>query len=128
VDTVTPLAPDKALIEFRGLGLKSDTAEIRERRVRDHNTIWGPFGRNLPEDLLGVVNQGLGMRAGSEPLHVLQGRFEQQSIHDEHGLRKYYEEWSRLMGRSAKDPYGEHADREAPRSHGLDRRTARVQQ
>ena len=53
------------LIEFRGLGLKSDTPEERAERVRDHNTIWGPFGRNLHEDLLGVHGQGRAMRAGT---------------------------------------------------------------
>jgi methanesulfonate monooxygenase large subunit len=104
VDTITPLAPDRALIEFRGLGLLRDTPAERERRVRDHNTIWGPFGRNLPEDLLGVTNQGLGMRPGSEGQHVLHGRFEESSIHDEVGLRCYYAEWSRRMQRSASAP------------------------
>jgi|GEM_PF-114080 len=107
VDTVTPLAVDQTLIEFRGIGLRSDSAEVRARRIRDHNTIWGPFGRNLPEDLLGVTSQGLGMRRGAESLHVLQGRFEDSSIHDETGLRHYYAEWSRRIGRDAADPYGE---------------------
>ncbi|HEX2688275.1 MAG TPA: aromatic ring-hydroxylating dioxygenase subunit alpha [Kofleriaceae bacterium] len=107
VDTMTPLGPDRVLIEFRGLGLKRDTAEERARRVRDHNTIWGPFGRNLPEDLLGVTSQGIGMHPGSDGLHVLHGRFEDRRIHDEHGLRSYYEEWSRRIGRSASDPFGE---------------------
>jgi methanesulfonate monooxygenase large subunit len=105
VDTMTPLAPDRTLIEFRGLGLRKDTVAERERRVRDHNTIWGPFGRNLPEDLLGVTNQGLGMRPGSEGLHLLHGRTETSSIHDEVGLRHYYAEWSRRMRRSAAAPY-----------------------
>ncbi|HMJ54021.1 MAG TPA: aromatic ring-hydroxylating dioxygenase subunit alpha [Polyangiaceae bacterium] len=104
IDTMTPLAPDKVLIEFRGLGLKKDTPDARARRVRDHNTIWGPFGRNLPEDLLGVVNQGLGVRPGSESLHILHGRFEDNSIHDEIGLRCYYREWSRRMNRLASAP------------------------
>lgn len=113
IDTMTPLAVDKVLIEFRGLGLKRDSAEERDKRVRDHNTIWGPFGRNLPEDLLGVVNQGLGMRPGSPGLNVLHGRFEDASIHDELGLRKYYEEWSRRMGRSASAPF-DVADQNAP--------------
>ncbi|MGC4093151.1 MAG: aromatic ring-hydroxylating dioxygenase subunit alpha [Polyangiaceae bacterium] len=107
VDTATPLSEDRVLLEFRGLGLKRDTAEERARRVRDHNTIWGPFGRNLPEDLLGVTNQGLGMRAGSEPLHVLHGRREDSRIHDEVALRHYYAEWSRRLGRSASDPHAE---------------------
>lgn len=104
VDTITPLSVDEVLIEFRGVGLKKDTPEQRARRVRDHNTIWGPFGRNLPEDLLGVVNQGLGMRRGSESLHVIHGRFENGGIHDEIGLRHYYEEWARRMGRQPNAP------------------------
>lgn len=105
VDTATPLSVDRVLIEFRGVGLKRDTREERERRIKDHNTIWGPFGRNLPEDLLGVTNQGLGMRRGSEGLHVLHGRYENASIHDETGLRHYYAEWSRRLRRDAKAPY-----------------------
>ena len=31
-DIVTPLGPDKVMIEFRGLGLKSDTAEERQKK------------------------------------------------------------------------------------------------
>jgi methanesulfonate monooxygenase large subunit len=119
IDTMTPLAADKVLIEFRGLGLRSDTPERRAKRVRDHNTIWGPFGRNLPEDLLGVVNQGLAMRPGGEGLNVLHGRFEDSSIHDEVGVRKYYAEWSRRMGRDPRAPFGEAgtaADEKRPRS------------
>jgi methanesulfonate monooxygenase large subunit len=107
VDTMTPLSADRVLIEFRGIGLKRDTPDERRLRVRDHNTIWGPFGRNLPEDLLGVTNQGRGMPVGSQPLHVLHGRDEQASIHDEIGLRCYYAEWSRRMGRSARAPYSD---------------------
>jgi len=104
VDTVTPIGPNRVLIEYRGLGLQRDTADERARRIRDHNTIWGPFGRNLPEDLIGVTNQGLAMRPGSEARRVLHGRIEGNSIHDEVGMRHYYEEWSRRLGRSAGAP------------------------
>jgi methanesulfonate monooxygenase large subunit len=110
VDTMTPLAVDRVLIEFRGLGLRRDTAAQRAKRVRDHNTIWGPFGRNLPEDLLGVVNQGLAMRPGSGGLNVLHGRYEDGFIHDETGVRSYYAEWSRRMGRAAAAPYDDAAE------------------
>lgn len=116
IDTVTPIAVDKVLIEFRGLGLKRDTPRQRDKRVRDHNTIWGPFGRNLPEDLLGVVNQGLGMRPGAgQGLDLLHGREENRSIHDEVGVRKYYQEWSRRMGRDAQDPFGDRGQKPAVR-------------
>jgi methanesulfonate monooxygenase subunit alpha len=104
VDTMTPLGPDKVLIEFRGLGLKRDTAEDRHQRVRDHNTIWGPFGRNLHEDLLGITGQGVGMRPGTEPRRILHGRRENNSIHDEIGMRHFYAEWGRRMGRSPAEP------------------------
>src|SRR5207249_11788576 len=95
----------EVLIEFRGLGLKRDTAEERAQRVFDHNTIWGPFGRNLHEDLLAVTGQGRAMREGTDSRWVIQGREENSTIHDEVGMRHYYAEWSRRMGRPAYAPY-----------------------
>jgi methanesulfonate monooxygenase large subunit len=81
LDTIIPLSPNQTLIEFRGLGLKSDTPEQRASRVRDHNSIWGPFGRNLHEDLLGVRGQGSAMRdATTGSRWVLHGR-EEDSRH-----------------------------------------------
>lgn len=103
-DLMTPLAPDKVMIEFRGLGLKSDTAETREARIEHHNTIWGPFGRNLHEDLLAVTGQGASMHPSAEPRRILHGRHENETIHDENGLRHYYEEWGRRMDRLPSDP------------------------
>ena len=107
MDTSIPLGPNKLIIEFRGLGLKSDTPEHRTERIRDHNTIWGPFGRNLHEDLLGVHGQGKAMHPGGEPTWVIHGREENMTIHDEGGMRHFYAEWSRRMGRKASDPFGE---------------------
>jgi len=108
LDTAIPLAPNRTLIELRGLGLKRDTPEQRAARVRDHNTIWGPFGRNLHEDLLGVTGQGRAMRDGdSGSRWVLHGREEANGIHDEIGMRHFYAEWSRRMSRRASDPFGD---------------------
>jgi len=98
---------EESAIEFRGLGLKSDTPEQRAERVRDHNTIWGPFGRNLHEDLLGVHGQGLAMREKSDSKWVLHGREENSTIHDEVGMRHFYAEWGKRMGRPAYDPFGD---------------------
>jgi methanesulfonate monooxygenase large subunit len=106
VDTAVPLGPNEVLIELRGLGLARDTAEEREARVRDHNTIWGPFGRNLHEDFLAVTGQGAAL--GEDPHGagwLLHGREENATIHDEIGLRHFYAEWSRLMGRSPSSPF-----------------------
>ncbi len=105
IDTMTPIGPDLVMIEFRGLGLKSDTPEQRAQRVRDHNTIWGPFGRNLHEDLLGITGQGVAMRPGTAPRRILHGRHEDSTIHDEIGMRHYYSEWAHRMGRSPAAPF-----------------------
>ena len=97
-DSVTPLGPNKVLIEFRGYGLKSDSPEDRKTRINHHNSIWGPFGRNLHEDLIGVAGQGTTMRPGTEDRFILHGRHENRTIHDEVGMRHYYEEWGKWMG------------------------------
>ena len=99
-DTVTPLGPNKVLIEFRGYGLRKDTKEERETRIKHHNSIWGPFGRNLHEDLIGVSGQGTTMREGTESRNILHGRHENGTIHDEVGMRHYYEKWGDFMGMS----------------------------
>jgi len=104
IDTVIPLGPNEVIIEFRGLGLKRDTKQERDQRVFDHNMIWGPFGRNLHEDLLAVHGQGRAMHEGTGSRWVLQGREENSTIHDEVGMRHYYAEWSKRMGRPAHDP------------------------
>jgi methanesulfonate monooxygenase large subunit len=108
-DSVTPLGPDKVLIEFRGYGLKSDTPEERNTRIEHHNSIWGPFGRNLHEDLIGVAGQGTTMRPGTEPRNILHGRHENGTIHDEVGMRHYYAEWSKWMEVTASNPLKEAA-------------------
>jgi methanesulfonate monooxygenase large subunit len=104
VDIMTPLSADTVMIEFRGLGLKSDTPEERMSRIRHHNSVWGPFGRNLHEDLIGVAGQGATMRPGSEPRRILHGRHEDHYIHDEIGMRHYYDEWGKWTNRLPSDP------------------------
>ena len=101
-DSVTPLGPNSVLIEFRGYGLLNDTADERKQRIDHHNTIWGPFGRNLHEDLLGVTGQGVSMAPGTERRNILHGRHENETIHDEVGMRHYYSEWGKYLDI---DPY-----------------------
>jgi len=104
VDTMTPLGPNKVLIEFRGLGIKGESAQDRGIRLRDHNTLWGPFGLNLHEDLLAIEGQSRAMREGMERIYTLHGREENNTTHDEIGMRDYYREWGRRMGRPAFNP------------------------
>ena len=96
------------MIEFRGLGVKSDTPAERQTRIEHHNSIWGPFGRNLHEDLIGVTGQTSAMHAGTDPRRILHGRHEDNFIHDEIGLRHYYAEWGKWMNRLPSDPMREH--------------------
>jgi methanesulfonate monooxygenase large subunit len=108
-DIMTPLGPDKVMIEFRGLGLKSDTPEERLTRQRHHNSIWGPFGRNLHEDLLAVSTQQATMSEWAEKRRILHGRHETDAdgdptIHDEEGMRHFYNEWGRRMDRWPGNP------------------------
>jgi methanesulfonate monooxygenase subunit alpha len=108
IDTAIPLGPNEVMIEFRGLGLARDSPAERALRVRDHNTIWGPFGRNLHEDLLAVSGQGVALRDDrTDARWLLHAREEGGTIHDEMGMRHFYAEWTRLMGRSASDPFAE---------------------
>ena len=103
-DIVTPLGPNKVLIEFRGYGLKNDTPEERQTRIKHHNSIWGPFGRNLHEDLIGVAGQGTTMREGTEARNILHGRHENSTIHDEVGMRHYYAAWGDFLGVNPANP------------------------
>jgi methanesulfonate monooxygenase subunit alpha len=104
VDTMTPLGPNKVLIEFRGLGVKGESKEERAIRLKDHNALWGPFGLNLHEDLLAIEGQTRAMVDGTERLYTLHGREENNTTHDEIGMRDYYGEWGRRMGRPAFNP------------------------
>ena len=107
MDTVIPLSPGETLIELRGSASPA-THRRSAPRVRDHNFIWGPFGRNLHEDLLGVRGQGTAIGDGDTGIRwALHGREEESTIHDEIGLRHYYAEWGRRMGRSPSDPFGD---------------------
>jgi methanesulfonate monooxygenase large subunit len=103
IDTLMPISATKVIVEYRGLGLLRDTPEERAQRTHDYNSIWGPFGRNLHEDLLGVMGQGQSLGHGQT--YIVQGREENSTIHDEMGMRHFYAEWSARMGRSSSAPF-----------------------
>lgn len=102
IDTSTPISPSLTLMEFRGLGLKSDTPEVRAERIRNHNQYWGPFGRTFPEDGFFIESVEKGNRRAAE--YSIISRRENFGAHDDAALRGYYAEWSRRMGRSASAP------------------------
>jgi methanesulfonate monooxygenase large subunit len=44
------------------------------------------------------------MNASADPRLILHGRHENETIHDENGMRHYYDEWGRWMDRSPSNP------------------------
>ncbi|WP_438996131.1 FAD-dependent oxidoreductase [Candidatus Puniceispirillum sp.] len=82
VSTITPLGPDEVMIEYRGLGLKSDSDEARSARVKHHNKIWGPF------------------KIGGSAVNASEAG---DTAPNENALRQYYNEWGRWMKRNPED-------------------------
>ena len=103
IDTTTPLTPDTSLVEFRGLGLKRDNEADRMVRIRHHNEFWGPMSHNLPEDLFAAEQCGHAYRSGGASWGII-CREENLSAQDDGGMRHFYAEWSRRMGRPASAP------------------------
>lgn len=103
IDTSTPIGPHQTLVQFRGFGIKGESAEDRETRVKHHNQFWGPFGRNLPEDVLFVEGVAPNNRSGSAKYPIL-ARHEDLKTQDDEVMRAYYRTWARYMGRTASDP------------------------
>ena len=112
IDTMTPIAPDRTLVEWRGVGLKSDTDELREMRIRHHNQVWGPAGRNLPEDTIAVETQYRNMASGAFRYSIF-AREEELRPQDDSNLRAFYQEWGRRVGRSPHDPFAPRDDERA---------------
>lgn len=100
IDTSTPLGPAKTLVEYRGLGIKGESAEDRAMRQKHHNQFWGPLGRNLAEDVLFVEKVEKANRSGAAR-HGLLARREGGKAQDDEVVREYYREWERWIGRAA---------------------------
>lgn len=105
IDTVTPIGPGQALVEWRGLGLKGDSADDRLMRMNHHNQYWGPFGRNVPEDLFAAEACAKSF-AGGHARHQIIAREENMHGQDDGMLRAWYAEWGRRLGRTPSDPLG----------------------
>ena len=104
MDTQTPISATQTVVEYRGLGVKGESDELREMRMRHHNEIWGPFGRNVPEDNFAVEAQMTAMRHGASPFSI-HAREEGGMGQDDITMRGFFETWSRRMGREAADPF-----------------------
>ena len=106
IDSQIPISPGKTLVQYRGLGVKGDDARERRQRVRDYTSIWGPFGTNLAEDTLATSLHARSIGGGKVPFTYLT-REEGGMTQDDLGMRSFYREWERLMGRMASAPIEE---------------------
>ena len=112
IDSQIPLSPTKTLVEYRGLGIKGESEQDRAMRIRHHNDVWGPFGRNLPEDNRGTELQMMAMRGDSAP-YSIHAREEGGTGQDDKPVRAFFAEWGRLMGRDPANPFGAPAQTQA---------------
>jgi len=103
VDTVTPLGPHRTLVESRGLGIKGESPADRRMRIRHHNDYWGPLGRNVPEDAYAAEACERAFGRGAALFQTI-ARDEDGRGQDDCGLRAFYAEWSRRLGRPACAP------------------------
>jgi len=104
LDSQIPLAPNRTLVQYRGLAIKGEPDEDRSQRARDFNQFWGIFGRNQPEDLLATSLQGRVFRGKQVP-YTYWARDEGGKTQDDVGVRSWYVEWARLMGRQPSRPF-----------------------
>lgn len=103
IDVVTPIDEKTMLVEWRGLGRKGDSPEVRRTRMKHHNQYWGPLGRNVPEDAFAAEACEAGFRNGAAVYQVL-AREENGKGQDDGMMRTWYAEWARRMERSPADP------------------------
>jgi methanesulfonate monooxygenase large subunit len=103
IDCQIPLTPTQTLVQYRGLGKKVSSNSDRVEQRRDYSIIWGPFGRNMPEDCIATELQGTAMRGEQVPF-TFWSREDHGKTQDDMALRAYYKEWGRLMGRNPAHP------------------------
>lgn len=111
IDTSIPIAPGITLLEQRGLGIKGESAEDRAVRQEHHNQFWGPFGRNLSEDVIFVEAVERSNRHGASRYGLI-ARHEELMSQDDEIMRAYYRVWGQYMGTSASNPLRKAAPRE----------------
>jgi methanesulfonate monooxygenase subunit alpha len=102
IDSLMPLKPGKTMLECRGLGRKTDTPEERSQRISQHNQVWGPSGRNLPEDIWAVETQWQNIVTGASRYSII-AREEDWGPMDDATLRSFYDAWGRRIGCHAHD-------------------------
>jgi methanesulfonate monooxygenase large subunit len=99
----TPLNAHQTRIEWRGMAPRSDSPEDWEMRTKHYNQYWGPFGRNVPEDLVAAELCEWNFGPGAARYQII-AREEGMRGQDDGFLRAFYQQWSKMMGRPASQP------------------------
>ena len=83
-------------MQYRVFGVKGECDAHRSERLKAYNEFWGPFGRNLPEDMVASVRQTQAMseKTGGYTLFAR----ENDGPMDDMPVRDLYAEWGRLTG------------------------------
>lgn len=96
IDRMTPLSSAETLVEWRHLGLEGDSDDVRSVRADNTNLVWGPLGRNLPEDMLAVEEQWRQMASDPGGVSVI-ARQDDGNFMDDICLRVFYGELRRRL-------------------------------
>ena len=100
LSTYTPLNVRQTRAEWRGLCPRRESREDWMLRSDHYNQYWGPFGRNVPEDLMAAELCEWNFGPGAARYQII-AREEEMRGQDDAFLRAFYQQWTKLMGRSA---------------------------
>jgi len=103
IDTVIPVAPDRMVLECRGLGVQGDTPEQRRERMTHHNMYWGPLSRNMPEDAFAAEACEASFGSGAAQYQII-ARDENLTGQDDGMMRNFYGQWSKMTGLPSHNP------------------------
>lgn len=103
LDRAVPVAPGLMALETRGIGLAADTPTVRTQRIEDYNLLWGPVGRNQPEDVVAWEEQWDCFQRGTVK-YSLYAREEDETPFTDEAVRWFYRAWEQWVGRLAARP------------------------
>jgi phenylpropionate dioxygenase-like ring-hydroxylating dioxygenase large terminal subunit len=99
IHVLTPLAPDRTLLEIYFLGGIGDTKEIRDWRLA-LSMMWGPAGAVGVDDVEVMKECQAGLKADeSQWVNIARGKDmgDRGDLEEEYAVRAFYKEWNRYM-------------------------------
>lgn len=99
VHRLTPLAPDRTLLEITILGDPQDSPEFRQFRLRQ-STVWGPGGRAGIDDIAVAEKCQRGFHAKAIATSLMaRGSSDERAgmVFNEYTIRGFYRQWRHYM-------------------------------